>query len=110
MPFGKYEGRYLIDLPEYYVVWYSNKGFPKEGQQLQLIYELKLNGLEELIRNIKKIPKTTINEIYTILKLKLVSDWKLKFPNYLIFKLALSQFIIVFLPSFYTTTTQTTTE
>jgi uncharacterized protein (DUF3820 family) len=49
-------------LTEYYVVWYSNKGFPKGvGQQLQLIYELKLNGLEELIRNIKKIPKTTIN-------------------------------------------------
>jgi uncharacterized protein (DUF3820 family) len=56
MPFGKYEGRYLIDLPEYYVVWYSNKGFPKGelGQQLQLVYELKLNGLEELIRNIRK--------------------------------------------------------
>ena len=56
MPFGKYEGRYLIDLPEYYVVWYSNKGFPKGvlGNQLQLIYELKLNGLEELIRNIKR--------------------------------------------------------
>jgi hypothetical protein len=56
MPFGKYEGRHLIDLPEYYIVWYSNKGFPKGelGQQMQLIYELKLNGLEELIRNIKK--------------------------------------------------------
>jgi hypothetical protein len=56
MPYGKYEGRYLIDIPEYYIVWYSNKGFPKGelGQQLQLIYELKLNGLEELIRNIKK--------------------------------------------------------
>ena len=56
MPFGKYEGKYLIDLPEYYVVWYSNKGFPKGelGEQLQLIYELKLNGLEELIRNIRK--------------------------------------------------------
>lgn len=56
MPFGKYEGRYLIDLPEYYVVWYSNKGFPKGelGRQLQMIYELKLNGLEDLIRNIKK--------------------------------------------------------
>lgn len=56
MPFGKYEGRFLIDLPEYYVVWYSNKGFPKGelGLQLQLIYELKLNGLEDLIRNIKK--------------------------------------------------------
>jgi len=56
MPFGKYEGKYLIDLPEYYVVWYSNKGFPKGelGEQLQLVYELKLNGLEELVRNIRK--------------------------------------------------------
>ena len=45
----------FIDLPEPYVVWYKNKGFPKGrlGQQLQLIYELKLNGLEDLIRNIK---------------------------------------------------------
>ncbi|HEY0091751.1 MAG TPA: DUF3820 family protein, partial [Flavobacterium sp.] len=53
MPFGKYEGWHLIDLPEYYVVWYSNKGFPKGelGRQLQLVYELKLNGLEDLIRN-----------------------------------------------------------
>ena len=36
MPFGKYEGRYLIDLPEYYMVWYHNKGFPKGelGEQL----------------------------------------------------------------------------
>lgn len=56
MPFGKYEGWYLIDIPEYYIVWYSNKGFPngKLGTQLQLIYELKLNGLEELLRNIKR--------------------------------------------------------
>jgi len=56
MPFGKYEGRYLIDLPEYYVVWYHNKGFPagQLGKQLALVYELKLNGLEGLIHNIKK--------------------------------------------------------
>lgn len=56
MPFGKYEGKYLIDLPEYYVVWYHNKGFPKGqlGEQLKLVYELKLNGLEELIRNIRR--------------------------------------------------------
>ncbi|HNS41840.1 MAG TPA: DUF3820 family protein [Taishania sp.] len=52
MPFGKYQGYYLIDLPEYYIVWYRNKGFPKGkiGEQLQLIYEIKLNGLESLIR------------------------------------------------------------
>ncbi|MFK7049049.1 MULTISPECIES: DUF3820 family protein [Flavobacterium] len=56
MPFGKYEGRYLIDLPEHYIVWYKQKGFPNGllGQQLDLIYELKLNGLEELVRNIQR--------------------------------------------------------
>lgn len=56
MPFGKYKDRYLIDLPEYYVVWYNQKGFPKGklGDMLKQVYELKLNGLEELIRNIKK--------------------------------------------------------
>ena len=56
MPFGKYEGYYLIDLPEYYVVWYANKGFPKGqlGEQLKLVHELKLNGLEELVRNIRR--------------------------------------------------------
>jgi len=56
MPFGKYKGTFLIDLPEHYIVWYHAKGFPngKLGMQLGLIYELKLNGLEYLIRNIQK--------------------------------------------------------
>ncbi|WP_299251504.1 DUF3820 family protein [uncultured Lacinutrix sp.] len=56
MPFGKYEGRYLIDLPEHYVVWYHNKGFPKGklGEMLETVYMLKLNGLEGLIKNIQK--------------------------------------------------------
>ncbi|MGC1633244.1 MAG: DUF3820 family protein [Gelidibacter sp.] len=56
MPYGKYEGRYLIELPEFYVVWYHNKGFPKGqlGLMLAQVYELKLNGLEDLIRDIKK--------------------------------------------------------
>ncbi|HCY81894.1 MAG TPA: hypothetical protein DHV22_09995, partial [Xanthomarina gelatinilytica] len=38
------------------VVWYHNKGFPKGqlGRLLETVYELKLNGLEELIRNIKR--------------------------------------------------------
>ena len=55
MPFGKYEGRYLIDLPEHYIVWYNNKGFPNGqlGKQLQLVYELQLNGLENIVRNVK---------------------------------------------------------
>jgi uncharacterized protein (DUF3820 family) len=56
MPFGKYKGYDLIDLPEHYVVWYHAKGFPtgKLGKQLVLVYELKLNGLEYLIHKIKK--------------------------------------------------------
>jgi len=55
MPFGKYEGRFLVDLPEYYLVWYRNKGFPKGklGNQLQIVYELKLNGLEGMLRDIR---------------------------------------------------------
>ena len=52
MPFGKYQGYKLLDLPEPYVVWFHGKGFPKGklGQQLALIYEIKLNGLEKLLR------------------------------------------------------------
>lgn len=60
MPFGKYKGRDLINLPEHYIVWYNNKGFPKGqlGEMLQLVYELQLNGLENLVRNIKiKFPR-----------------------------------------------------
>jgi len=56
MPFGKYLGTFLIDLPEHYIVWYKTKGFPKGklGKRMELVYELKLNGLEDLVREIKK--------------------------------------------------------
>ncbi|MDB4297450.1 DUF3820 family protein [Flavobacteriaceae bacterium] len=56
MPYGKYKGTDLIELPEHYIVWYRTKGFPKGklGEMLGLVYELKLNGLEDMIRNIKR--------------------------------------------------------
>ncbi|MDO9184293.1 MAG: DUF3820 family protein [Bacteriovorax sp.] len=55
MPFGKYKGVLLIDLPETYIVWFHGQGFPEGqiGKLLGLLYEIKLNGLEDLIRPLK---------------------------------------------------------
>jgi uncharacterized protein (DUF3820 family) len=52
MPFGKYANRLLIDLPEPYVVWFKQKGFPKGelGKMLEEIYEIKSNGLEHILQ------------------------------------------------------------
>ena len=56
MPFGKYAGRYLVDLPENYVLWFKQKGFPKGelGEQLAAICEIKINGLEPLLRPLRR--------------------------------------------------------
>jgi uncharacterized protein len=55
MPFGKYAGSLVIDLPEPYLVWFHQKGLPKGelGEMLSLIYEIKLNGLEYLLDNLR---------------------------------------------------------
>jgi uncharacterized protein (DUF3820 family) len=52
MPFGRYAGTPLMSLPEPYLTWFANKGFPqgKLGQQLALVHEIKINGLEALVR------------------------------------------------------------
>jgi uncharacterized protein len=55
MPFGKYAGRRLIDLPEPYVVWFARQGFPegKLGDMLRTVYEIKVNGLEYLFKPLR---------------------------------------------------------
>lgn len=55
MPFGKYKGRTLCDLPVYYLEWFASEGFPKSklGMQLQTLYEIKINGLEFLLEPLK---------------------------------------------------------
>lgn len=55
MPFGKYKGQLLIDLPEPYVVWFAKQGFPKGelGVMLGILYEIKLNGLEYLFKPLR---------------------------------------------------------
>ncbi len=56
MPFGKYANRVLCDLPEPFLVWFHRKGFPpgKIGMLLSALYEIKLNGLEYLLKPIRK--------------------------------------------------------
>ena len=55
MPFGKYEGRLLIDLPKPYIIWFAKKGFPEGelGRMLNILYEVKMNGLEYLFKPLR---------------------------------------------------------
>ncbi|MDD5094285.1 MAG: DUF3820 family protein [Dehalococcoidia bacterium] len=56
MSFGKYRNRILCDLPEPYLVWLHQKGFPpgRIGVLLSVLYEIKLNGLEYLLKPIRR--------------------------------------------------------
>ncbi|HHU58727.1 MAG TPA: DUF3820 family protein [Bacteroidales bacterium] len=55
MPYGKYKDRVLCDLPEFYLVWMAQKGFPKGklGTLLATLYEIKVNGLEYLLKPLR---------------------------------------------------------
>jgi uncharacterized protein len=55
MPFGKYKDRLLCDLPVHYLEWFQRKGFPqgKLGILLETIYEIKINGVEDLLKPLK---------------------------------------------------------
>lgn len=56
MPFGKYKNYSICDLPEHYLLWFSQKGFPsgKLGILMATMYEIRLNGLEYLLKPLKK--------------------------------------------------------
>ncbi|MDF2436682.1 MAG: hypothetical protein K0Q95_1058 [Bacteroidota bacterium] len=56
MPFGRFEGRLLCDLPVSYLEWFNRNGFPegKLGILLQTMLEIKMNGLEYLLLPLKK--------------------------------------------------------
>ena len=57
MPFGKFKGTLLIDLPEPYVVWFAGEGFPQGelGKLLGIVYTIKVNGLEKLFDPLRKL-------------------------------------------------------
>jgi uncharacterized protein len=60
MYYGKYKDYYLSDIPEYYLIWHRQKGFPKGklGDQLMQVTDLKVNGMEHILRTIRnKYPK-----------------------------------------------------
>ncbi len=56
MPFGKYKGTLYCNLPVTYLEWFARKGFPdgKTGMLLHTVYEIKLNGLEYLLKELKQ--------------------------------------------------------
>ncbi|WP_294247721.1 DUF3820 family protein [uncultured Chryseobacterium sp.] len=56
MPFGKYQGTVLADLPVSYLEWFQRQGMPKGKLRMQLatVYEIKLNGLTDLLIPIRR--------------------------------------------------------
>ncbi|MBY0573126.1 MAG: DUF3820 family protein [Undibacterium sp.] len=57
MPYGKYEGRLLADLPGHYLGWFAREGFPhgELGRLLALMYEIDHNDLRSLLQPLRKV-------------------------------------------------------
>ena len=57
MPFGKYKGSLICNLPIHYLEWFKREGFPKGklGTMLETVYEIKLNGLDEILYRLKSL-------------------------------------------------------
>lgn len=55
MPFGKYKGKMLIDLPEAYLLWFQREGFPRGelGTLLQIALEIEVSGSKDLVKRLK---------------------------------------------------------
>ena len=56
MPFGKYSGRLIADLPGNYLNWFAREGFPpgEIGRLLALMHEIDHNGLSDLLAPMRK--------------------------------------------------------
>ncbi len=64
MPFGKYKGTLISDLPVYYLEWLKNKWLPsgKMGMMLSTVYEIKINGLSTILEKVKIAVKNRGNQ------------------------------------------------
>jgi uncharacterized protein (DUF3820 family) len=56
MPYGKYQGRLIADLPGYYLNWFAREGFPpgEIGRLLALMHEIDHNGLKEILEPLRR--------------------------------------------------------
>lgn len=61
MPFGAHKGKFLSELPETYYIWFRRQGFPdgKLGNYMQTVCDMKVNGIESILREIRK---NTVND------------------------------------------------
>ena len=69
MPYGKYKGVMIYDLPVYYLEWFSAQGFPKGklGMLLATVFEIKTNGLQEIIDKLKIIKKEAKKPLFFLI-------------------------------------------